>query len=159
MNGSRLFQINWSMNKHKSYSGACFWVRSSKAAGEFVFHHRLPWSGGAQLPYHGLHPGLQGNLCSAAWRPSLLPVALLQMCFTYSHSSFQVHVVLHSNFFQYLYRLIQGHYHHHWWTCPPLAVGPSWGQMALDLSDTGETSGIFSQNSLMWSLHYQNLAA
>lgn len=32
-----------------------------------LLHHGTPGAGGAQLPHHGPHPGLQGNLSTSVW--------------------------------------------------------------------------------------------
>ena len=70
---------------------------------------------GHSLPHHGLHHGLQGNLCSGTWStssPSFFPD--LGVCrvvsLTSSHPSLQLQLLLRRNFFPFLNMLSQRHY-------------------------------------------------
>jgi len=66
------------------------------------------------LPHHGPQHGLQGNLCSSAWRTSSFFFTDLAVCrvvsVTYSHSSPLAGVA--QKFFPFLNMLSQRCYHH-----------------------------------------------
>lgn len=56
------------------------------AAGGSLHSHGPPWAVGAQLPHHGLHHSLQGNLSPGTWSTSSLffsHLSKLQGCFSY----------------------------------------------------------------------------
>ena len=81
----------------------------------------------------------------------LLPLLLhwpwcLQSCFSHIISLLSpAEVAVVQGFFPFLNMLSQRRYHRRWWAQPWPAVGSSWSQLALALSDIGEASSSFSQ--------------
>ena len=106
---------------------------------------------GDNLHHHGLHHGLQGNLCSGTWSTSFFTD--LGVCtvvsLTYSHSSLPAAVA------QQVLTLLE-------YVIPEMlplsligsvwpAAAPSWSQLELPLSYMREASDIFSQKPLQSS--------
>lgn len=78
-----------------------------QVAGGSLFPHRPPQAAEEQLPDHGLHYRLQGNLCSINWSTSSLSsltdlAVYWAVPLTYPHSSLQLQSLLCSKFLNLL---------------------------------------------------------
>ena len=125
------------------------------ATGGDLLHRGPPWAAWAQPTSPWLSPQAAGE--SLLQRLGhFLPLLLhwpwcLQSCFSHIVSPLSPAAVVEgfpppTPFFT---ALPQRCYDHGWWARPRPVAGPSWRQLALALSDTGEASGSSSQKLLL----------
>lgn len=96
------------------------------------------------------HHWLQWNFSSGTISCSSTDMSVGSLTYFLAPFSCDCSFLLANNFFPpFLDMLSQRHYHCQWWAQLWSAVVPSWIQLALSSSDTGEVSGSFSEKPPM----------